>query len=318
MNCFASADLGGTTVACGIGDAEGRLMAESSIPTEAIEGPAAVLERIAAELIRLACAAGATPSGAGVGIPGRVDLRAGITRFCPNLPTQWRDVPAASVLSERLRCPVYLLNDARLATLGELAFGEGRNARTMLFFTLGTGIGGGVAIGGKLHLDEMGAAGELGHQTILSDGPLCGCGNRGCLEALASGPALAAEGVRLLRAGLAPVLHEVVAGDAGRVTPKTMGEAAARGDANVLEAIRRTGRYLGIGVANLVTALHPELVVFGGGVAALGETLFAEVRAEMIRRVRMFPVDDVRITASRLGDKAGLYGGLALAMRGAG
>jgi glucokinase len=310
MPHFAAADLGGTTVACAIGDAAGHILRESSMPTRASEGPDAVLGRIAAELAALARDAGVSIRALGMGVPGRADLAAGVTRFLPNLPTQWRDVPVAAFLSSRLECSVRLLNDARLATLGELTYGHGRGVGTMLFFTLGTGIGGGVAIGGRLHMDEMGTAGELGHQTILPDGPLCGCGNHGCLETLASGPAIAAEGVRLLRAGLAPHLFELTGGDPGRVTPREM---AAAGDESVRQAILRAARYLGIGVANLVTALHPELVVFGGGVAALGELLFAEVRAEVARRVRMFPIDGLRILPSQLGERAGLCGGLALA-----
>jgi glucokinase len=156
----------------------------------------------------------------------------------------------------------------------------------------------------------------LGHQTIIPDGPLCGCGNRGCLETLASGPAISAEGVRLLLSGCAPRLHELVDGAAGRVTPEEMAAAARAGDEAVREAIVRAAGYLGIGVVNLVVALHPELIVLGGGVAAIGPLLFETVRETVQKRVGMFPVDGVRIEPSSLGDKAGLYGGIALAARG--
>jgi glucokinase len=180
---------------------------------------------------------------------------------------------------------------------------------------LGTGIGGGLAIDGKLRLGSMGAAGELGHQTILADGPQCGCGSRGCLETLASGPAITAEGVRLMRSGLAPRLHEIVRGNADVVSPKTMAEAARTGETSVRSAIERAAEYLGIGVANVVTMLHPELVIIGGGVAALGDLLLETVRATVCRRVRMFPPESVSIEISTLGDQAGLYGAIALAMR---
>jgi glucokinase len=180
---------------------------------------------------------------------------------------------------------------------------------------LGTGIGGGVAIDGKLRLGPMGAAGELGHQTILPDGPLCGCGNRGCLETLASAPALTAEGVRLLRSGLAPRLYEIVRGDAGEVSPKTMAEAARQGETSVRCAIERAAEYLGIGVANVITILHPELVIIGGGMAGLGDMLLETVRAVACRRVQMFPAGSVAIEISSLEDQAGLYGAIALAMK---
>jgi glucokinase len=159
----------------------------------------------------------------------------------------------------------------------------------------------------------MDAAGELGHQTMQPDGPLCGCGNRGCLEALASGPALVAEGVRLLHSGLAPVLYEMVSGNAAVVTPKEMGAAARAGDRLVHEAITRSAIWLGIGAANLVTALHPDVVVVGGGVAGLGDLLLDPLRSTVQQRVRMFSVNDLRIVRSLLGDKAGLLGGIALA-----
>jgi glucokinase len=186
----------------------------------------------------------------------------------------------------------------------------------MVFFALGTGIGGGVAVDGKLRLGPLGAAGELGHQTILPDGPRCGCGSHGCLEALASGPALAAEGVRLMLSGQAPKLHELVHGEASAVTPKEMAAAAEGGDLAIQEAIVRAAGYLGIAVANVVTILHPDLVVLGGGVAAIGPLLFDTVRRTVRERVRMFPTDDVEIKPSLLGEQAGALGGIALAMRG--
>jgi glucokinase len=219
----------------------------------------------------------------------------------------------SEILLGELGCPVFLRNDARMATLGEFTFGRGRSVDTMIFFTIGTGIGGGIVAGGKLLLGALGAAGELGHQTIQREGPLCGCGNRGCLEALASGPALIAAGVRLMYSGLAPVLFEMVSGNAGAVTPKEMGAAARAGDIAVGEAIHHVATWLGIGIANAVTALHPDMVVLGGSVAALDDLLLEPVRKTVRERVRMFPVDDLCIELSLLEDRAGLLGGIALA-----
>ena len=183
----------------------------------------------------------------------------------------------------------------------------------MIFLTIGTGIGGGVIVDGKLRLGSLGAAGELGHQTVQPGGPLCGCGNRGCLEALASGPALIGEGVRLLLSGLAPILFEMVSGNVGAITPKEMGAAARAGDTAVREAIARTAMWLGIGIANMVTALHPDVVVLGGSVAALDDLLLDPVREAVKERVGMFPVQDLCIERSLSGDNAGLLGGIALA-----
>jgi glucokinase len=186
----------------------------------------------------------------------------------------------------------------------------------MAFFSLGTGVGGGLVIDGKLRLGPLGAAGELGHQTIVPNGPLCGCGNRGCLEALSSGPAIAAEGVRLMLAGQSPKLFEIVAGNPALVTPRTIAEAVGHGDPGAAEAVSRAAEWLGIGVANVVTCIHPQLIVLGGGVAELGDLLLVPVRRIVHERVGMFPPDDVRVERSLLGNAAGSLGAIALAIRG--
>jgi glucokinase len=317
MQVYASVDLGGTKIAAAVGTADGRILARGAVPTASHEGPGAVLGRMAALVNELAGQAGGRPLGLGLGVPGLADIETGTTRFLPNMAGQWRDVPVRALLGPLVGCPVALLNDARLATLGELTFGHGRAVGTFAFFTLGTGIGGGVAIDGRLHLGPLGAAGELGHQTIVPDGAPCTCGNRGCLETLASGPAIAARGVYLLQCGGAPILRDIVGGEVGLVNARTMADAAARGDSGVRDELLRAFEYLGIGVANAITTLHPGMVVLGGGMAEIGAMLLDTVRETVRRRVRMFPPDDVRIERSLLGDAAGTLGGLALAVRNA-
>jgi glucokinase len=313
---YAGVDLGGTNLSGALADASGAVVAELKEPTLSYEGPVAVLERIAVLVNQLAKRAGRKPAALGIGIPGLVDIGSGTTKFLPNFPTQWRDIPVRAHLEPKIGCPVHILNDARAATLGELVFGRGRTAQTMVFFGLGTGVGGGVVVDGQLHLGPLGAAGELGHQTVLPDGPLCGCGNRGCLETLISGPALTGEGVRLFLAGNAPKLYEICGGEMALVSPITMAKAAEAGEVTVRTAIERAAEWLGIGAANLVVALHPDLIVIGGGVAEMGELLLAPIREAIRRRVGMLPVSGVRVERSELGDKAGLLGGIALALRG--
>ncbi len=314
MDLFAGVDLGGTNVTIALGGADGKVAAERKIPTQSYDGPEGVLRRIGEAVKALSGEAGGPPRAIGMGVPGLADLAAGVTKFLPNLPSQWRDVPVRKLLQASTGADVHLLNDVRTATLGELVFGLGRDARTLAFFALGTGVGGGVAVDGKLRLGPLGAAGELGHQTVLPDGPPCGCGNRGCLETLASAPAIAAEGVRLLLAGNAPKLHEATGGDPAKVTPESM---ARSGDPAALEAIARAARYLAIGVANVIVTLHPDLVVVGGGVSGMGEPLLGPLRAEVKRRVgTLMGPQPVRIERSALGDRAGLLGALALAARG--
>jgi glucokinase len=318
IDLYCGVDLGGTSVKAGIANEQGVVIARRSIPTQSHAGPIDVIRRIGDLILSLVEPDGAAASGVlkgiGIGVPGQVDIATGTTRFLPNLPTQWRDLPLASLLSQRLRCPVRVLNDARTATLGELRHGHGAGKPhlSLAFFTLGTGVGGGVAIDGKLRLGPLGAAGELGHQTVIADGARCGCGNLGCLETIASGPAIAAEGIKLMRMGLAPHLFDLVGGQADQVTTRQMAIAAQR-DRAIEQAIVRAASYLGIAAANVVTMLHPDLIVIGGGVAEIGELLLDTVRQVMHTRVGMFPTDDVRVEQSMLGDQAGLIGAVALA-----
>jgi glucokinase len=312
---FASIDIGGNITSCAVASGAGQMLAERVIPTQSHEGPDAVLSRIAATINELAAGAGQRLAAVGVGVPGLADFHRGRTLFLPNLPKGWRDYPVAERLSAAVGCPVFLLNDARMAALGELWFGQGRGAKTMVVFTVGTGIGGGVVIDRKLRLGPLGAAGEIGHQTILPDGPLCGCGNRGCLETLAGGPALIGAGVRLMKSGHTPHLYEMAEGNTEKVTPRLMAQAAAAGDLSLREELLRAFRMLGIGVANVIVVLHPELVVLGGDVSHdVGPLLIDTVRREVRERVRLIPVDKVRIENSALQEKAGLWGGIALAI----
>lgn len=235
MTLVAGVDLGGTTASLALADLDGSIVNENKIATESYEGPQRVLERIAEGILALGQEAGQKPAAIGIGLPGLVDMDAGTSKFMPNLPTNWVNVEVSEILSSLVGCPVELINDARAATLGELRFGHGREADSLALFTLGTGIGGGIAIDGKLRLGPIGAAGEFGHLAVIPYGPLCGCGNRGCLETLISGPALTGEAVRLMRSGRAPKLNDLVDGDISLVTPKTMAEAANAGD-EVLKA----------------------------------------------------------------------------------
>jgi glucokinase len=313
---YASIDLGGTNLKCAFATPDGEILLDRSIPTESYKGPGHVLEQMITLVSRMEYELGMNPAALGIGIPGLVDREEGFIRFLPNFPGNWRDIPICQPISSRIKCPVFILNDVRTATLGELKFGHGVDASTMVFFALGTGIGGGVVVDGKLRLGPLGAAGELGHQVILPDGPICGCGNHGCLETLASGPAITAIGVRLMRSGLAPILYELTSGNTELITPEIMAQAALKGDKNIEIELLKCAEYVGIGVVNVIVALHPDLVVLGGGIANMGDLLFDTVRKTVKKRVGMFPTSGIEIKPSLLGDSAGLLGGIALAMDG--
>lgn len=316
VGLIAGIDLGGTTIKAAVADRQGVILADESIPTDAHRGSAEVLDRIGNLIEQIAHSVGPAPAqitAIGMGVPGWVDVNLGVTKFLPNFPGHWSEVPVADTLGARFGCPVGVLNDVRMATLGELRFGHGRERSnpTLVFLSLGTGVGGGLVIDGRLRLGALGSAGEMGHQTLLPEGPRCGCGNRGCLETLASGPAIAAEGTRLMQIGLAPTLRKIVGDDA--VTPQAM-HRAATDDPAIREAIQNAARFVGIALANTVTTLHPELVVLGGGVAQFGDLLLDTVRQTIQQRVRMFPTDHLEILRSELGTQAGVAGAIAFAM----
>ncbi|MFP4381034.1 MAG: ROK family protein [Candidatus Sumerlaeia bacterium] len=313
---FMGVDMGGTNTKLAIADREGKVVLERRMPTASQDGPEKVLARIADKVNEMVQETGTNPESLGMAIPGTLDLINGISKFLPNFPGHWPEVPVRDILSEKTGMPVYIMNDVRTATLGEYDFGAGKDGsvNTMILMAIGTGLGGGVVVDGELRLGPIGSAGELGHMIIIPGGRACGCGARGCLETLVSGPALAAEGVRLLLSGQAMELHKIVGGDPGKVEAKTMGEAARAGDEAVKAVIERVGEYLGIGIANLIVALHPDLFVIGGGVMGLGDLLLNPVRRSVNEHVKMFPTDDIRIEAPVLGDSAGVLGAVAVAI----
>src|ERR687886_1129538 len=309
---YIGIDLGGTKIAGAAVNVEtGVVSGRKVTATEAHRGPDAVLARmaeLAEEVRREAGLEREEIGGIGLGVPGVTDPEAGLTLFLPNLPGAWRGVPAVAILTRLSGYGVAMINDARAFTLAEATVGAGRGARTVVGLTLGTGIGGGIAIDGRLHLGIDGTAGEVGHQTIDPAGPPCGCGNRGCLEAFASGPAITALGIKAVLQGLTTRIGTLAEHDLNRITPETIWQAAEEGDEVASEILERVGGYLGVGIANLVSILSPDRVVIGGGVARLGERLLGPVRAQVRARCNATPIDRVWVGPAALGPEAGVVG----------
>ncbi len=304
-------DLGGTKIAAAILDRRsGTLTTRKVIPAQAHEGPDAVLARIAGLVRALIDESNLDEQigGVGLGVPAVIDVARGLTLLMPNLPGDWVGKPVVDILRGQLNRPVWLVNDARAFTLAEATWGAGRGADTVVCFTIGTGIGGGIAIDGKLHLGLDATAGELGHQTIDPNGPPCGCGNNGCLESLASGPAITTYGIKAVLQGVTTNIGQLVNQDITRITPETIMRAAMSGDPVACEILERAGGYLGIGIANAVTMLSPNRVVIGGGVAALGDWLLNPARAMLKRRCRTAPTAKIEVVGAALGNDAGVIG----------
>ena len=299
-------DIGGTKVAAGVVDSEGRILSQAKRSTPGND-PRAV-EQVIVELVE-ELGAGHRIWSVGIGAAGWMDLDGGTVLFSPHLA--WRNEPLRENLQRLLRRPVLLTNDADAAAWAEWRFGAGQGQNRLVCITLGTGIGGAMVMDGRLERGRFGVAGEFGHQIIMPGGHRCECGNRGCWEQYASGNALGRE-ARELAAANSPVAQELlkaVDGDVGRITGVIVTELAKAGDQTSRELLEDVGEWLGLGLANLAAALDPGKFVIGGGLCDAGELLVAPARKAFARNLtgRGFrPAAEIDLAA--LGPNAGLIG----------
>lgn len=288
---YLGLDLGGTNVKGAVieieAGSEPSVVATATRPTYAERGPAAVARRMVDLGADLATDEGPF-HGVGVGVPGLFDFETGDITFFTNLPGAWEGFPLRATIAAGLGLPATLINDARAFTLAEATVGAGRGCSTVACLTLGTGVGGGLFINGELHFGAFGIGGELGHQTVVPDGPTCGCGNSGCMEALTRAP--------------------VIAAAAGRDTMEDVLDGAASGDPACVMALEQAATYLGIGLANIVTMIGPDRIVIGGGVASAGDALLDPIRAAVRARVTLVAPEQVAIVGAELGSGAGAIG----------
>jgi len=305
-------DIGGTNLVVGSVAEDGtRIVATASEPTQAEAGAKDVLERLVGLAERAIAATrkeipGAEILGVGVGAPGPLDTKRGIVLLSPNLG--WVNLPLRQIIHDRLGLPATLDNDANCAVLGEWWVGAARGARNAIGITIGTGIGGGLILDGKLYHGASDVAGEIGHTTIDTEGRRCKCGNYGCLEAYASGPNIALRAVEEIAAGAVSRLPSLVGGDLSKVTAQTVYQAAQDGDDLALEVVNDTARFLGVGIGNLLNVFNPEAVVVCGGVTLAGDHLFVPLRREVARRAFKPAVTACRIVPGELAGTAGVYG----------
>jgi glucokinase len=312
MKKYIGCDLGGTNLRAATVDVEGGLVLHQlSIPTLAREGHEAVMTRMADLILKLIQSAGMKKEeigGIGIGVPGVLDLEKGETLFLPNLPGTWPHIPLRDKITKLTGLPTSLLNDVRSITNGEWHFGAGRGVDTLAVFAIGTGIGGGLVINGQLHLGIGGTGGELGHTTIDFNGPRCGCGNYGCLEAFASGPAIAAMGIKAVTQGLTTRIGDLCEYDLNCITPELIAQAAHQGDKIARDIYEQTGLYLGVAAANVCVTIGPRRIIIAGGVSQAGDLLLNPIRRTLRERVTAMPIERVEILPSQLGDHAGVIG----------
>ena len=309
-------DLGGTKIIAALVDRQGRILARDYRETMPADGQAAVIARMIDAACTVMEAGGVNASqvaAVGVAAPGPIDAESGVVTAPPNLPG-WKDVPLRRLMEEDLRVPTWLENDANAAALGEHRFGAGKGTRHMIYVTASTGIGGGLILDGQLYRGATGAAGEIGHITLLPKGPHCGCGNRGCLEALASGRAIAREGRERVSRGVPTLIGDLAEGDLDQISAKLVAQAAAQGDVPAREIIEEAMSYLGLGMASLVNLFNPELIVIGGGLTKMDELLFDPVRRIIARTAFRSSAEAVEVVPAQLGDDVGVLGAAAVAM----
>jgi glucokinase len=312
MNHYIGIDLGGTNLRAAIVDtATGQIFQPRKWPTLAAEGQEAVIQRIVQLIRELRQANGKSSdviSGVGIGVPGTPDIETGVIQFLPNLPGKWLNVPLQAIIEDQVGLPVALINDVRAITLGEWTFGAGRGADTLVCLAIGTGIGGGVVVNGQFHLGLGGTAGEFGHHVVEPDGLPCGCGGKGCLELYASGPAIAAMGVKEVMHGHTTRIGELVNHDLNRIDAGVIVRAAQEGDPVAQGILQRAGMYLGIAVGNILGVISPQRVIFGGGVSSAGDLLLRPIVQTVNERVHVIPLRQVEFVLAELGINGGLVG----------
>ena len=311
-------DLGGTNIVVGLLPIEGGdVLGLRVLPTESHRGAKFVVDRIVGmvnqaidDVVSAAATGREAVAGVGIGSPGPLDRAAGVVINTPNLG--WRNFPLRDLVANAVGLPATLDNDANCATYGEWWLGAARNVDNLVGLTLGTGIGGGIVLNGRIYHGASDVAGEIGHMTIDSTGRKCKCGNYGCLEAYASGPAIALRAVEGIEAGAETVLIEMVDNRLDEITAATVYEAVVQGDPYATEVMKDTARFLGTGVANIINVLNPEMVVISGGVTRAGDHLFQPLRAEVRRRAFRSAEECCNIVSAELPGTAGVVGAAAV------
>lgn len=310
-------DLGGTNVRAAVVDRSGKILGEAREPSLAMQGAEATIVQIIKAVRSALGTAGIEASqiaGIGMGVPGHHDTEAGTVLWSPNFK-DWNGVQLLAPIRADLDVPVFMDNDGNVAALGEFTFGADRTCSSLVMLTLGTGIGGGIILDGRVWRGASGGGAEIGHTIILPDGPTCTCGRNGCLEALARRDAIIERAARKIQLGRKSSLITNEDWPFWSVTPADIARAAQEGDEVAVETMAETGYYVGIGVANVINMLNPDIVVVGGGIARAGNVLWEPLLRTANALALTHSRDSCRIVPAELGDDAGVVGGATLVLR---
>lgn len=311
MDVWGGVDFGGTNIKLGLVTREGRVIAQRMLLTRQHEQPRAFVEGVTAAFTALARATRSRLRAVGIGAPGLIDARRGRIHQLVNVPGDWRGVRLGALVERKLRCRCVIDNDVNVIALGEWSFGAGRGTQHSVYVTLGTGVGGGLVVNGRLVRGAIGSAGEIGHTNLALAGPRCACGRRGCLEAFVSTRAILRRARRAIRGGAA-VLRSLGARE-GALTPEVVARAAASGDRAARQIWHEVGVCLGRGLANVINMLNPQRIVIGGGVAKAWRFFAPSMNATLEVYAFDASLSAVRVVRAQLGDRAGIVGGAVLA-----
>ena len=308
-------DMGGTKILSAVIGPGGNILGTAKVPTKADRGPSVVIDRIADSIRKAIDKSGVAPTSieaVGIGAPGPLDPATGVVIFAPNL--RWKDVRLKDELEARVGFPTFVDNDVNVGTLGEHVFGAGQGFQNVVGIFVGTGIGGGIILQGELFHGASKTAGEIGHIIVKAGGPRCGCGTRGCLEAIASRTAMTKQFRKAIKKGQKSVLSELTGGDLTAIRSGVLAKAIRLNDKLTLKVIKKTTKYLGVGIGSIVNFLNPEMIVLGGGVVeALDDTFLDNIRAAAEKYALPDTLSGVQIVPAKLGDNAGILGAAALA-----
>ncbi|MGM0602939.1 MAG: ROK family protein [Bacillota bacterium] len=313
---YLGIDLGGTKILTGLADGEGKILADSRRDTQAEMGEKQVINNMLKTVKDVLGDAG-IPAGhvkaLGIGSPGPLDTKKGIIVENSNLP--WKNVHIVDIMQKELGIKTVLENDANAAALAEKWFGAGRDVDDMVYLTISTGIGGGAVIKKELFTGFSNNACEIGHTVIDPDGPLCGCGNHGCLESFASGKSIGRMAKEAVKAGKSELILELSGGNMDKIDAAVCAEAARKGDTAAAEIFLTAGFYLGIGLGNVVNIFNPQLLVLGGGVMKASDLFLDKALEIMEQNALDASLSVLEVKKAELGDRIGLMGALAVAMK---
>lgn len=317
LGLVAGVDIGATSIDLSIADFSGKLLVRYSEAASVRDGPIKILGKACSLLEKMLKDNNLDPeklTGIGIGVPGPVDFSSGMLVSPPIMPG-WDRYPIIQTVQQWFpSANVVVDNDVNVMALGEKNQGAGKGVENLIFVKIGTGIGAGIICEGIIYRGSKGSAGDIGHISVNKSGPLCHCGNKGCLEAVAAGPAIAERALSAVQAGKSPILAKRAEKNGKVLRGEDVGEAAREGDAVALEVIRESGQYVGDVLASLVNFYNPEMIVIGGGVSNLGNLLLSSIRQAVLNRSTPLATRDLQIIFSAIGPDAGVFGAVDLAM----